>query len=128
MSPSNQTRILMSRRHTKAFMDRDPLSISLTRKTRVDSGAGGWVHSNPVTLDPQEFRMTPFKRRLGPGESASPDGDVANTQFLLMGTVDADIEKGDEFSVGDDNFLVLRVHFKRQVRTIAVVEWQGKAS
>lgn len=129
---SNVARLVMSRRLVNAFMARDPLQLSLSRRPRTASAAGGWTLGAEVVLPPQTFRMTPFKRRLGPGETASPDGDVANSQFLLMGVISCDIQKNDRFNLDvTSNFLpgwylVTRVHPKRLIRTESVVEWQGE--
>lgn len=120
---SNVARILMSRRLNKAFMNYDPLEIVLTRKAKVDTGAGGWKWAEPTNLEPQLFRMTPFKRRLGLGETNTPDGDITASQFLLMGKVGADVAKGDTFKVDNDNYIVVKVHPKELTRLMAVVEW-----
>jgi 1-acyl-sn-glycerol-3-phosphate acyltransferase len=93
----DRTELLMLRRSLSAFMRSDSVTIVLTRPQRVDVGNGGWREDDPIVLNPQQFRLVPFKRRLTHLESDTQDGAIPILPYVLIGAHDADVLRDDEF-------------------------------
>lgn len=130
----NPVERLVQRRQVHGLVEGHPVELDLLRRPKSTTANGGWTYGNPVSVIPgetQRFRLTPFKRRIGPGETQSPDGPIADNQFLLIADTTsagaANVLKGDTFLYEGDWYEVERVHPRTEIRTVAVVDWKGDA-
>jgi hypothetical protein len=94
------------RKNLDAFIRADPVSISFERQTKIDSGAGGFTKGLPTTLAPQQFRVVPFKRRLYDYTAGTAGGMIPVEQFALVGRIDVDIMRDDEFTIRGNRYRV----------------------
>ncbi len=98
--------LLLRRRNLDAFIRADPVTITFSRPTQVNTGNGGWKPGTPTVLPPQQMRFVPFKRRLSDEIVNTQDGYQMYGEYVLVGRPNIDAEKGDEF---DHNGLHYRV-------------------
>lgn len=99
-----------------AFITSDPITITLTRLTRVKTANGGFKKEAPAFIGPQTFRLTPFKRRLSNFTTNTQDGDIPRIEYIMTGRWDADIERWDEFTYNGDQFMVVSIERKSDDR------------
>jgi hypothetical protein len=124
---SSKAELLMQRRQTLAYLKANPAEIVLMRQTPVKTAAGGRKKGASVALDPQMFRLEPFKRRLSHTQSQIVEGTVTLTSYVLVGRWDADVQRGDEFVYGGGRYKVESVEPERSFRTAADVTYTGVA-
>lgn len=109
--------------NTAAWINSDPVTVSMVRETRVSDGAGGWTRTE-VTLAPQTFRVDR-------GSNASiqfvtaPSGTNVPIRFRLVGAPDADVAEGDTFVLDGDEYDVTYRHRDTFGRVAAEVERRG---
>lgn len=94
------------RKNLDAFIRADPIKVALSRQTKVESDAGGFIKGPAQTLELQEFRLVPFKRRLYDYTMNSSSGRIPMEQFALVGRFNVDIERDDEFTIGKNRYRV----------------------
>lgn len=105
----NPTELKMLRKSTRAFIKAKPTSVQLVRRPRIQTPAGAWTLGEKVTLDPQEFRLVPFKRRLTHQEVDNQDGPIPLLPYILIGYHTADVKRDDEFTYNGDHFKIVGV-------------------
>ena len=101
----NQRRLL-----TLKGIARNPSSIVITRYPLVDNGLGGSYRDTqkPETLPAQDVRV--FMTSWGSPRTSTSEGGVIQIQkWGLLARWDADIEKEDGFSIGNQTFRVADV-------------------
>lgn len=126
MTASNPVEVLVQRRQTEAYLKAEPQMIALSRPTpKVKTAAGGKVDGVADTLDPQMFRVVPFKRRVTESESNIVEGTVTVSTYVLVGRWDADVKKDDEFVLPDGRYKVESVEPGKSYRTLAILEYRG---
>lgn len=123
----------MRRRTLAAYIQADPVTISLIRYPRVDNGSGGWRKGAPQNVNPQVMRLVPYKRRLTNLTDHTADGDIPNVQYSLVATVDVDAERWDEFFMNNQWFKIMGIEPKTQDRAISdrvtiLIEIRDKAT
>lgn len=86
------------RRITRAYIQAEPFLVVLTRTTKEETAAGGWIEKplNPP-LDPQVVRIIPFKRRMTNAKIDSQFGDIHYLDWSLLGLHDLDVQESDRF-------------------------------
>jgi len=104
------------RKNLDAFIKADPVQITLSRPTQVDTGNGGWKPGIPLTLNPQQMRLVPFKRRVSDDVQNTQDGQLMLATYILVGRYNVDAQKGDEFSHNDVNYRIHSVEPKSNDR------------
>jgi hypothetical protein len=118
---------IMGRRQVEAEIKSDPVNITISRRTKVDDGAGGWTWSNPTTLDPQEVTITTAKRRLSDMLQNTELGDVVRAPYVVIARHDADIRRDDEFLWNGDHFKVISTQIKTEVQLTAQIDYLAGA-
>lgn len=106
----------VQRRLTSAFIDADPLQVTVSRRERVPNGSGGFRLGPPSSLSPQKGRLIPSQYQLPDRETAN--GTIASPGSVLVMEWNADIKRFDEFT--DANgfvFQVVWVYEKRDYET-----------
>lgn len=128
MSSAEET--FTDRQQVQEFIAAEPAVIALNRKPRVSTAAGGYTEGDETTLDPQQFRLVPFKRRLthGAASGSGGEGRVASLPYVLVGAHDADVQIGDYFSYNGLDYEVLSIEPNRRVRTAAELVETGAST
>lgn len=117
------TNVRALRRVMGAFIRADLRMVSLSRKKKIDSGAGSWVWGDAQTLPPQPFRLVPMKRRLSDLTSDTQDGRIPAIDYVLVGQWNADILVGDEFTLNSTQYKIVGIepHTNERSHTDRVV-------
>lgn len=106
------------RKNLDSFIRADPVNISLVRSRKQKTPAGGYIKEAAITLNPQQFRLVPFQRRLfeftNPGQVS---GYVPNLRYALIGRWNVDILRDDEFDYNGDHYKVVSVEPKTNARS-----------
>src|SRR6266576_5544639 len=105
----DQQGLLILRRNLDAFIRADPVMVTFTRSTPVQTLTGSHTKGNPTPINPQQFRFVPFKRRLSKSISNTQDGPLSLTEYVLVGRHNVDVQKGDEFSHNNRNYKVTEI-------------------
>lgn len=114
MASAMELKIL--RRNMEQYIQADPIVIALERGTWAKTTSGGYQKTNSTTLDPQTFRLTPFKRRVTNYTAQTQDGSIQVADFLLIGRYSADINRGDSFELNGVEYVVWAVETKSALR------------
>ena len=125
MVASNPTETRMHRRLLAAFLDADPVAIELQRPNLVHTAGGGLVKGESVTLPAQQFRLVPFKKRLTQQTRDTPDGNIINLPYVLLGEHDADVQPGDYFEYENQMYDVISIEPNTAYRVAANVTYRG---
>lgn len=113
------TRLVRNRRElTQRAISLNPITIQLTRKTREPYG-GGWREQEQI-LPPQTFRLFISSSR-GSREVAGVGGQMQFDQVSLLAPHDADIRKGDTFTLDLDHTGRFMVEQVQPVRLLGEV-------
>lgn len=94
------------RKNIDAFIRADPVELVLFRQFRVKTEANGWILGDPVPLDPQQFRVTWFTRRLSRSLVHTAQGKIPIGSYVLVGRWNADMMAGDEFEYNNDHYKI----------------------
>lgn len=92
---------------TKAFINADPITISLSRSPRTPDGAGGMTVGTPVALPAQTFRLIP--QEDGATARTTSEGETATPEFMLMGNPGCDMQRFDEFTISGRRFEIVYI-------------------
>jgi len=118
--------LVMSRRQISAMIDADPIQISLTRKVRVTTPAGGWTWGAPITLAPQKCRLIPFSRRQTEFLLNTEAGFIPELPYILLGFHTMDIQRDDTFTWNGDKFQVVTMDIgEPEVKSLYQVDYWG---
>lgn len=128
MVATNPTELRLKRKIMREYILRDHIMISLKRPTIVDTPAGGKKQTAPTTLDPQMFRLYPFIRRVSQYTRDTPDGDIINIRYVLLGLYDADVKAADFFDLENGRYQVVSLDPMHDDRRVANVTYRGKTS
>lgn len=118
----NKNELRMQRRQIVQFIKAQKTTISLKRPQLAQTAAGGQTPGPPVDIDPQDFRLVPFKRRLVVGTVDTQEGEVPFLKYVLIGRYDADVEIGDWFTLDDVTYTVKSLERNRTIRTAAELD------
>lgn len=86
---------------TEAFINENPTTITLSRRTKVPTGSGGWKYDTASDLEPFVGRLVgSFRVRDTIARTTEAGQEVVPTHTLIAmpGT---DIARGDQFTIGD---------------------------
>lgn len=88
---------------------RFPLEISFIRPIWEKTAAAGVVQNGTHRVPPQRFSLMPLKRRQTDESDFTLPGsgkdEVTKVQFVLIGAIDTDAERGDYFDWTGSYFL-----------------------
>jgi hypothetical protein len=109
---------------TRSFIAADSLSLALTRTPKVSDGAGGLKNGTPATLTAQTLRLNPLQDAVQSRTTA--DGKQVLPQYMLMGEYNADLDRGDTFTVDGRRYEVVFVLQNKQYQVKAEVYYRGE--
>jgi hypothetical protein len=95
------------RRITAAFIAADAQTIVLLRRSRTPDGAGGIETGPQVEQAPQTFRLLP--QEDGATARTNADGESATPEYMLQGYWDANMQRFDEFVIGDRRYQIVYI-------------------
>jgi hypothetical protein len=98
-----------SAKSTEAFIDESPSYVSFKRTAKVHTAAGGWAGGAESTLRPQKVRLVSQSGYLV-DHRLTDTGEVAVPRFVVVGMPETDMERGDVFEYGGENFRINRVN------------------
>lgn len=104
-SPWSTSEVEYQRRITKAFIDSDPISLSLSRPLTADDGEGGRIIGSSSNIEMQTFRLIPQSDVMP--QVQTPDGFQLTPTYVILGEYDCDLERWDRFSVAGVDFQVV---------------------
>lgn len=93
------------RRNTKAFIDADPVSLTLLAQNRVSLPDGGYRVDPPTPRAPQIFRLIPQSDVMPVVQT--PDGHQLTPTYVLLGEYDAIMERWDKFTFNNVEFQIV---------------------
>lgn len=125
----NQVELVMRRRNVRAFIDADSFSLVVTRAADPDkTAAGGYTRGSISTLSSQTARIVLNKRRFNNGIVNAEAGDIPNTDYLLIGMQNLDIEEEDEFDYQARHYKVTGIHHLRTESTLCSIDMLGPSN
>lgn len=83
---------------TAAFIAENPSSITLSRRTKVSTGTGGWRWGTATSQPPIVARLVGQQNRFR-DEITTDDGQVVVPSKVLIAMPGEDIRRGDQFAV-----------------------------
>lgn len=125
---SNRVEMIVQKRITRNYLDASIVQISLIRPSYVKTAAGGKTLGPETTLDPQGFRLVPFKRRLTDTSRVTQEGFLTLSTYALVGDTGADVEPKDHFTLDGNRYEVDTVDPSSpefQFRSLAVLTFFG---
>lgn len=87
---------LTKERQTTRFINENPTELVLTRMTKTDDGAGGYL-SEPRDLEPQVVRVVQ-QRQPSNVERRNADGEVVRPTITLVCHPNTDVQRNDTFT------------------------------
>lgn len=120
----------IKRRLMAEYIRRDHEKIVLRRTNFIRSPAGGLIPdpNNPYTdLPEQKFKFYPFIRRMTKNTLDTPDGEIQNVRYVIVGHHYADIKMGDRFEYEGGQYEVVSLDPHAEDRKAANVTYHGKA-
>jgi hypothetical protein len=94
---------------TRAFILADAEDLTLTRRTKVSDGAGGFTFAE-IELAPQTFRILPQTDQVP--EIQLPNGRLGMPEWVLLGDSESDMERYDRFTWRGMSWEIAQVHSK----------------
>jgi|GEM_PF-2645948 len=85
----------INRLNTKAFIEADPISLSLTRSGSVRTPGGGIKRQGAAQTPLQTFKLIMQSPAGGSIEQRTEDGTERRVEYVLLGEWDADVQTGD---------------------------------
>lgn len=130
MVATNPIELRAKRRLLAEYLASDHILVSLKRAELVKTPAGGVRRDedNAETLEPQMFRLYPQVRRMPDLTRDTPDGDITNQKWIMVGLYTADVKAADWFEHDGGLYDVVAVDPKREDRTACNVTYRGPAS
>lgn len=111
---------------TQAFIDENPSTITLNRRSKVATGTGGWTWSAPVAQAPFIARLVGTNLRTYSKQVTTVDGSLVIPTYVLIAMPDEDVVIGDQFTLDDKLYEVATVNDRPRWRINAeVVEHAG---
>lgn len=97
----------IQRKLTMAFVNADPETIVLTRREKVEDGAGGFTLQDSPP-EQQTVRMVPQSDKVP--VSSTLDGERKRPEFIIVAMPLADIRRYDTFDFRGTTYQVSHVH------------------
>lgn len=124
MSPAE---LRLHRRNTKAFIDWDPVTVTLTPVTSERTAAGGTREIVGTPRAPQVFRLLPQSGSGRPLVAATRDGAQREADYVLLGEHGAQVATGDRWKGDDDReWEVMDIVHDNHYETRALVVERGR--
>jgi hypothetical protein len=101
---------------TQAFIDHDPLYVTLSRPEVTGDGAGGAIVEAPALLNAQRVRVSGQTR---PRVVTTPEGKQVEVDLSLIGLPDFDVQVGDLFILRSWQYEVVNVQDQPAWRMVA---------
>ena len=101
----NPLELQIHRDNTAAFIAADPVTLLLRRKVKVPIADGGYSSSWVPLFDTEVFRLIPLSD-INP-QVQTIDGVQLVTTYVLLGTWDADMKRGDRFTLNGADFQIV---------------------
>lgn len=99
------------RRDTKLFIDENPVTVQFRRPVIEPNNQGGFVQTGENVLEPQTVRLIPESiRNVSFGGLGSQAGPQTSVSVSLLAEWDADIQRGDYFTVPGTVFVYTVVY------------------
>lgn len=115
----------MGRRQIDALIKSDPTNVTFKRRTKINVAGGGWRWGPEQTLDPQEVKLTPFKRRMTEFLVDTQYGEVKDLPYIMVGRWNLDVEEGDTFWHQGEQYTVRTIDLDREERTACHIDYFG---
>jgi hypothetical protein len=93
------------RDNTKAFIDSDPVELTLTHQEMARSAEGGQTLTPVAETSTHIFRLIPQSDVMTSVQT--PDGTQLIPTYVLLGEYDADIRQWDLFELNNVKFIVV---------------------
>jgi len=124
MTIQSRAELVMRRRVVRAFILADAVRVSFTRRTLVETPAGGWVRTKePTPLAPQVARLVPSKRRYAPPFVNTEEGEIPKWPYILLGYHDMDVQERDTFEIDGKLYEAKSIEPRREERTVVAVDY-----
>lgn len=115
-----------NRRLTKAFIDANPVTLTLIPRTRQKKAAGGWAWVEQTPRDPQVMTLIEQTGLSGePRPQVTMDGVEREVEFQLLGEWDSVIARGDVFTHSGKDWEVIDLYIDNGYETRAMVSARG---
>ncbi len=99
--------VKVRRNMAKVSIAQHPITVELKRPVKSSGRAGGInTDTEPITIDPQTFKLYSYGRLWDIDERSSSGGTRNELLWSLLGEYDADVKKGDAFEWDDRYFEV----------------------
>jgi hypothetical protein len=98
---------------TEAFINENPVSISLRRFAKITTASGGYTKGTETVLAAQTMTKINPSFRGQILEITNEDGHVIVPDFALVAAVDADIQRNDRFVLEGNTYKVEMVDESR---------------
>lgn len=109
----------------KEFIASEPSQVVFNRPVIIETDAGGKKQGPPTILPAQTVRLVPFVRRLSKMTRDTPDGNIINLQYVVVGRHDLDVKMADFFVHEDGIYDVVSIEPNRRFRTAVNVTYRG---
>lgn len=108
-SPAEE--LALQRKLTSAFIDTQPVMITLIPRTKQQQPGGGfkWVEADPANLLPQRLRLIEPSTKFD--VITTEDGRQRYIEFILLGEWDAVINQNDVFRHAGKRWEVVQLYF-----------------
>lgn len=95
----------VQRKNTEAFINADPIVVSLVPRVKTKTAGGGKKMEKGTPKSAQKFRLIP-QGDVQPSVQ-TPDGIQLTPTFVLLGKFDADIDRWDTFQLNGHDYQVV---------------------
>ncbi len=119
--------LFVNRLNTKAFIDADPTTITLTPRIAARAPTGGVIQTDGTPRAPQVFHLIMQSPAGSSIEQRTDDGTERQVDYVLLGEWDAAVAVGDWWEDALGNRWEVRALIPtNNYETRAVVEAHGK--
>ena len=123
----DKTELIMRRKNVRAFIDADPVYITIIRPGDPvkNPNTGGYLPVVATPLPPQKARIVQNVRRYTAGLVNAEAGDIPDSEYRLIGNYTLDLEANDTFTWLGEHYTVLGIHTARQESVFAAITLRG---
>ena len=115
------------RKNTKAFIDADPLRLTLTPRGSVRTSSGAYAQEAQPERPLQTFKLIMQSPAGSSIEQRTEDGTERQVDYILLGEWDAEVQPGDYWNdESGQRWEVKAIVPRNGYETRAVVEAHGK--
>ena len=117
----------MRRKNVRAFIDADPVYITIIRPGDPvkNPNTGGYLPVVATPLPPQKARIVQNVRRYTDGLVNSEAGDIPDSEYRLIGNYTLDLKINDTFVWLGEHYEVLGIYTARQESVFAAIALRG---